>query len=304
MSRWGLARLSAGMAAACLGLVGCVFYLNPQCDDQIRNGSETDIDCGGSCGPCQLGRSCDGDTDCDNGICPDGTCAPLPCANGIKDGAETDVDCGGGTCRKCSGGRQCAGDGDCFGGVCDQGSCSSLRTISFADAVAYAAGFKTYVLLSADLDRDGQLDLAAANEQDNSVSVFLNQGDGTYQRMTANFPTGDYPTGGAIADFDRDGILDMVTANYHGNSVSVLFGVGDGSLQAPQTYPTVDGAATSNLAVGDLNGDGFPDVVATNPDTGSFSQLMGLSDGTLQPALTVPVGIPSTSAISTWLRPS
>jgi VCBS repeat protein/FG-GAP repeat protein len=291
MSRWGQARLAAGMAVACLGLVGCVFYLNPQCDDQIRNGSETDIDCGGSCGKCQLGRSCDGDPDCDNGVCVDGTCAPLPCANGIKDGAETDVDCGGGTCRRCAGGRECGGAGDCFGGVCDQGTCASLRTISFADAVAYAASFKTYVLLSGDFDRDGHLDLAAANEQDNSVSVFINLGDGTYRRTTTDFPTGNYPTGGAVADFNRDGIPDIVTANYHGNSVSVLFGVGDGTFEAPQTYPTADGAATSNLAVGDLNGDGFPDVVATNPDIGSFSQLMGLSDGRLQPAINVPVGI-------------
>jgi hypothetical protein len=146
-------------------------------------------------------------------------------------------------------------------------------------------------LLSADLDGDGDIDLVAANEQENSVSVFLNQGDGTFLRMTTNFPTGEYPTGGAIADFNRDGIPDVVTADYHGNAVSVLFGVGDGSLQAPETYPTEAGAATSNLAVGDLNGDGFPDVVATNPQTSSFSQLMGLSDGRLQPALTVPVGI-------------
>jgi len=294
MPRLRLAGL-VGVVAVAFGLVGCVFYLNPQCTDQIHNGGETDIDCGGSCGPCKIGRSCDQGTDCDNGNCVDGTCERLPCANGIQDGAETDVDCGGGACRRCAGARRCERDGDCFSGTCDQGFCPSLRNVTFADAVPYAAGSKTYVLLSADFDRDGHLDLAAANEQEDSVSVFLNQGDGTYRRMTTNFPTGEYPTGGAVADFNRDGILDIVTANYHGNSVSVLIGVGDGSLLPPQTYPTVDGAATSNLAVGDLNGDGFLDVVATNPAQNSVSQLMGRSDGTLQPAITVPVGIQGSS---------
>jgi hypothetical protein len=126
--------------------------------------------------------------------------------------------------------------------------------------------------------------------------VFLNQGDGTFVRMATDFPTGAYPTGGAVADFDHDGILDIVTANYHGNSVSVLFGVGDGSFQAPQTYATLDGAATSNLAVGDLNGDGFLDVVATNPERDSVSQFMGRPDGALAPSVTVPVGFQGTSA--------
>jgi hypothetical protein len=284
-----LAVLAAGLA---VGVVGCMFYLDPQCNDQIHNGSESDVDCGGRCKPCLVGRSCRSGADCESGNCAGGKCAPLPCFNGAVDGAETDVDCGGGTCRKCAGGRHCLVDADCFSGSCVPGSnvCSSLANVSFTDAVAYPAGFKSYAVFAGDLDGDGNVDLVVANEQEDSVSVFLGLGDGTFRRMPSNFPTGAYPTGGAIADFNGDGIPDVVTANYHGDSVSVLLGNGDGTLQAPRNYATVAGGATSNLAVGDLNGDGFLDVVATNP-SGSVSILMGRPDGSLASAIDMQVGI-------------
>lgn len=281
---------------ACLGLSGCVYYLNPLCTDLILNGEETDIDCGGACGVCDIGDRCSTNGDCDQGTCDDGRCVPLPCGNGVLDGQETDVDCGGGTCRKCAGARTCAIGTDCVTGNCvaSTKTCFSLA-VSFAEAVPYASGAKTYALFAGDLDGDADLDLAAANEQDSTVSVFLNDGAGGFVRQ-GPYPTGDYPTGGAIADFNRDGIADVVTADYHGDSVSVLLGAGMGVLGAQATYPTVADAETSNLAVGDLDGDGNLDVIATNPLASSVSQLMGRPDGTLAPAIDVPVGITGAAA--------
>ena len=300
-----LRSLAVSIAAACMGMAGCIFYLHPQCDDGLRNGHETDVDCGGTCPlRCALGRGCDTAADCKSGNCVSGMCVPMPCFNGVQDGAETDVDCGGGTCRPCSGGRHCLANSDCFDGKCDPGTstCYSLRNVSFADAVLYGAALKTYVLLSGDLDRDGVIDLVAENEEDSSITVFLGVADGTFRRASpTNFPTGEYPTGGAVADFNRDGILDVVTSNYHGNSVSILLGVGDGTLGAASNYPTEVGAQTSNLAVGDLNGDGWPDVIATNPATGSISVFLGQPGGTLAPAVNLPVAnrdsVPFSAAI-------
>jgi hypothetical protein len=299
--------VAAVCAAACLGVfnLSCVFYLNPQCNDQIRNGDETGLDCGGSCGRCNIGDGCKIDGDCDDSNCTNGTCTAFACANGLIGEAETDIDCGGIECRKCSGGRQCVVDSDCFSGTCDPAlrTCSQLAQISFSDPVAYPSGDKTYALFSGDVNGDGKIDLVAANEQESTLSVFINDGTGNFTRLPTPFPTGQYPTGGTIADFNHDGVPDVVTADYHGNSVSVLLNTGGGTLTAAASYPTVEGGETSNLAVGDLNGDGNLDVVATNPQRASISAFLGSATGMLSPAITTTLGIvgntsPYSSAIA------
>jgi len=228
--------------------------------------------------------------------CVGDTCMPATCTNEQQDQLETDVDCGGSSCRKCPGVSHCLTDDDCFSGNCAAGTCYALE-VSFAAAVAYPSGYKPYVMLSGDLDGDGVTDLAAANEVGNAVAVFRNAGAGTFATVPAptdsGFPTGEYPTGGAIADFNHDGIADIITANYHGNSVSILLGTGTGdayALTACASYPTVAGSETSNLAVGDLDGDGHLDVIATNPQTSSASVFRGRADGTLAPAIQITLG--------------
>jgi hypothetical protein len=59
----------------CLG-GGCPLHtcLAPTCTDAIQNGSETDVDCGGPCVGCALGRHCTVTIDCANGACVGGTC--------------------------------------------------------------------------------------------------------------------------------------------------------------------------------------------------------------------------------------
>ena len=224
---------------------------------------------------------------------------PNLCDDGITDGQETDVDCGG-SCRACAAGRHCETASDCVTDSCsaDTHRCS-LSSVSFADAVSYPASYKPYVMLSADLDSDGDVDLAVANEEGSTITVFRNLGNssGKFLAVQAStpdgFPTGAYPTGGRVADFNRDGIPDVITANFHGNSVTILLGAGTGDtyrLTAPTSYPTAAGAETSNLAVGDLNRDGIPDVIATNPQTSSISVFLGRGDGTLAPGRNVIIG--------------
>lgn len=295
----------AGAAAAIAVLVsaGCIIYLNPLCTDQIRNGEETDVDCGGdTCGPCAYGARCSADKDCEDGICQGGTCAPLPCFNGKQDPGETDVDCGGATCRKCSGGRTCTAGTDCFSNTCVTGSnkCSGLSVVSFAPSVRYEAGNKTYILFGGDMDGDTDIDLVAGNELDSTMMVYRNDGTGTFQRIPALFKTGEYPTGGTIADFNKDGIPDVATANFHGNSVSILLGQnngsgkGTGSLGMAFTTDLIPDAETTNLAVGDLDNDGDLDVIASNLKRGSVSEYLNRGDGTLAPAVDLTVGAEGT----------
>lgn len=96
----------------------------PTCEDGLKNGLETDVDCGGPhCEPCTLGGSCSFDRDCESGRCEDKSCASPTCDDGRKNGDETDVDCGGPVCEACSVGQGCQEDDDCESQFCFEGIC-------------------------------------------------------------------------------------------------------------------------------------------------------------------------------------
>jgi hypothetical protein len=97
--------------------------------DSIKDGNETDVDCGGSCTTkCADGKHCSQGTDCVNGSCAGGVC--ISCMDGLKDGTETDVDCGGPCTTKCAFGKGCAIDTDCATGFCVSGKCDALTLAS------------------------------------------------------------------------------------------------------------------------------------------------------------------------------
>jgi hypothetical protein len=89
------------------------------CHDMIRNGAETDVDCGGgTCAPCANGKACLTVGDCVNLLCEKGACAIPTCTDHVKDGTETDVDCGGIACVKCEDEKSCVAATDCASAVC------------------------------------------------------------------------------------------------------------------------------------------------------------------------------------------
>src|SRR5690606_23685710 len=56
---------------------GTCAAVSASCTDGVQNGTETDVDCGGSCGPCADGQSCGAPADCTSGYCNRGECVPL-----------------------------------------------------------------------------------------------------------------------------------------------------------------------------------------------------------------------------------
>jgi hypothetical protein len=98
--------------------------VDPSCTDNMKDGSETDKDCGGSsCPPCANSLKCGVDADCQSLNCNGGTCAAASCTDTKQDGTETDVDCGGATCdgqnKTCADNKKCATNADCTNGYCD-----------------------------------------------------------------------------------------------------------------------------------------------------------------------------------------
>ncbi|MEM6290118.1 MAG: hypothetical protein AAGA54_02600 [Myxococcota bacterium] len=94
------------------------------CDNGVRDGDETDVDCGGdTCSGCNDGDTCEDGDDCASGTCADDVCVTPTCRDGVQNGNETDVDCGGGDCSPCDDGNGCGEGSDCASMVCVMDVC-------------------------------------------------------------------------------------------------------------------------------------------------------------------------------------
>ena len=131
-----------------------------------------------------------------------------------------------------------------------------------------------------DIDGDGRPDLAATNQNNGSVNLFINDGAGRLAAPTS-YSVGKTPVGVIIGDLDRDGRLDIATANggdtsANGSGVGVLLNAGHGAFVA-STYPA--GLSPSCLLLADLIGDGLGSLVVADV-AGGFRVL--INDGTGQ----------------------
>ena len=154
-------------------------------------------------------------------------------------------------------------------------------SLSF-DRTDYSVGGGPQFVATADFNRDGKLDLVAANQVSGSASILLGNGDGTFQSSHDYFSVGAQAP--IVGDFNGDGKVDLAITYF---DVAVLLGNGDGSFQPAATYP-VGGFSTHGVTA-DFNGDGKLDLaIATwNP---SVAILLGNGDGTFQPHFDYPVG--------------
>lgn len=160
----------------------------------------------------------------------------------------------------------------------------------------YSVGTGPIGVSTADLKEDGKLDIVVANPQDNTISVLLGNGDGTFQ-SPVSYAVGESPTAIRIADFNRDGKLDLAVRNW--NTVSVLLANGDGTFQSQVQYPT--GTGSYGFAAADLNADGKIDLVVTSDNT--VSVLLGNGDGTFQPHVDYGAGsVPESVAVGDFNR--
>lgn len=107
------------------------------CADKLRNGDESDVDCGGEvCAPCGLDQKCRGAADCASNSCTNLVCVKPSCTNQAQDGKETGIDCGGpcsneplpaecaNLCAKCGAGQGCQVPDDCKSIQCINNLCS------------------------------------------------------------------------------------------------------------------------------------------------------------------------------------
>ncbi len=148
-------------------------------------------------------------------------------------------------------------------------------------AAPYKAG-ATYPLASdgcpvaGDLNGDGKIDILIPAGSPTAAYAYLGNGDGTFQAGPST-PLTELCLF-SLADFNGDGILDFVTSTN-----LIAYGNGDGSFSTPVTL--VPGESFVFVATADMNGDGRPDIIATQSGN-LLDVLLNNGDGTFRETTT------------------
>lgn len=164
--------------------------------------------------------------------------------------------------------------------------CMNLGNGVFSDPVLYTAGAGCCAVDIGDVDRDGWRDLAVANASANTVSILRNNRDGTFA-PPIDIPVGSEPRSLKFADFNRDQIPDLAVLNCATSDLFILRGRPGGGFEPEVRIALIGvtqiGGASPfpgpQLAVGDLNGDGAPDIAAPSSPPWMQGISILLNDG-------------------------
>lgn len=175
------------------------------------------------------------------------------------------------------------------------GDCSFAAPPFPADAVLRTGAGSSAIAVS-DLDGDGDADIAVTNATGNDVWVFRADAEGAFtevQRVSVVDPLLPPATGGGsrvvepigigVGNFDGDSNPDLVVVNRNTDQIVLLPGNGDATFATPRYFPSGSaGSSPTSLAVGDIDGDGVPDVVVANNRSSDASVLLGDGAGGLR----------------------
>ena len=190
------------------------------------------------------------------------------------------------------------GNGTLGLGVINDGTIQDLAGLPLANGTNSNWDFQppaTYVVVAqpslvlvADLNGDGILDLATGSYSSSRGTVLLGNGNGTFQPQKTFATTGTGSTSIGVGDFNGDGKKDLVLTLEIGGRINLLAGDGNGNFLLQSTAAT--GTHPKELEVADFNKDGKLDVAIASRTGGFMGVLLGNGNGTFQPIKTYASG--------------
>jgi len=137
-------------------------------------------------------------------------------------------------------------------------------------------------LLTTDIDGDGALDVLSVNPSKNTLNFNRGLGNGALQH-DSDLVLGGGLSAVTVADFNSDGLTDLAVALPENAAIAVLYGTAAGGFLPPQFTTTV--TAARKLATGDVNADGFSDIIVGSVGEGSAQvfagSVAGMQSGTI-----------------------
>lgn len=152
--------------------------------------------------------------------------------------------------------------------------------INFSSATNFTVGAGSnpgpIAVTVADVNGDGRLDLIVANHNEDSVSVLLNQGGGSFGGPT-NYGVGAGPMSVYAADLDADGVVDILTANRDDGTLTILPGLTNGLFGAAVTIDLFPGDAPEPVYAlpGFLDGTSGVDIAVAVQNSNTVVILSG-----------------------------
>jgi hypothetical protein len=166
---------------------------------------------------------------------------------------------------------------------------------SLALAGSYPISGTGYELVAADVNNDGKLDLCIAMTSTSRVAVLLGNGNGTFTAAPDYDTTMSGVYGIAAGDLNSDGNADLAVTSPSTGSIAVALGNGDGTFNSPSIYPASSLPSQLNpspgeVALSDVNEDGYLDIVYANSGYSSLGVLLGSSEGNFYGPTEYPAG--------------
>lgn len=160
-----------------------------------------------------------------------------------------------------------------------------INSMSFAAKLDSVTSTRPSGIASGDLNGDGKVDLIISNSISSSVNVYRNTGSGSAISFAkrVDLATLSGLTGVAVDDLDGDGKLDIAATNLTSSKISMFRNTtSGGELSFAAKVDSSSGSSAQAIAVGDLDGDGKPEIAVVNSSAATVSVLRNTSSaGTL-----------------------